>query len=92
MAQATSKSREIIKTLDRETLEAALFVAAALIRSMAKGEMPPPPATADRTAVTINLIQMAQILIGPVDKEIEVTDVSQAADILNQISHNKGAN
>ena len=88
MEQATSKSREIIKTLDRETLEAAFFVAVAFIRHIAKGDVPPPPKTADRTTITVTMIRTAQDLTGKVeDQEAEVTDVHMAAEILKQIAN-----
>jgi hypothetical protein len=90
MAQAQSMSREIISALDRKTLEAALFAAAATLRGIGKGELPPPPKQANRTAITVGLIKMGRLLIeadgATEEKDVPVTDVGQAADILKQIA------
>lgn len=85
MAQASSKSREIIGMMDRATLETALFFAVATLRGIAKGEAQVPPANMDRTVLTVGLLQMAQAF-NEAEKEIVVTDVNQAADILKQIA------
>lgn len=91
MPKTNSKSRQIIKTLDRETLEAAFFVAAAMIRGIAKGEMQPPPIHVDRTGITVSIIQIAKMLISEDAPEVEVTDVTQAFDIIKKIANGSDA-
>ena len=55
-----SKSLEILKACDRETLEGIAFHAIALLRMMGKGELPAPPAKLDRTGLTISLLKIVQ--------------------------------
>ena len=85
MAQAHSMSRDIIKALDRETLEAALFAAVAALRGIAKGELEAPPKQVNRTGITVSMIKMGRMIL-ETEKEVVVTDVNQAADILKQIA------
>lgn len=93
MDTTTSKSMAIIKSLDRETLEKAFFLAAATLRGIAKGEMPAPPKTADRTAITISMIKLVQMIDESAkpkqEPEIEVSDITEAANILKNIATKK---
>lgn len=88
-----SKSLSIIKALERETLEAALFIAVATLREIGKGELLPPPKTLDRTDLTLGLVNSGLAFLKKAKAEAEaeaeaekVTDVTQAASLLQSIS------